>query len=297
MKTGFIGLGAMGRPMALNLLRADIPLVVHDIDRARVGELTAAGAGVAASARDVAAAANRTICMVETTEQAEDVITGPDGIMQGAGAGHLVLCMSTIDPAAALAMAARLAERRITMLDAPVSGGTGRAEAGDLTVIVGGSERDFEDCRDIFDAIGRTAFHVGPSGQGLVMKLVNNMLGITNTITLIEGLAIGAKSGLDLETMYRVIRESSGHSAAAELRVPRIINDDFAPGGTVDIVYKDQELITAHAKRIGVPVFMANVSQQVYQMARAAGLNKLDSSVVVRIYERLAGVEIVGKSG
>ena len=295
MKTGFIGLGAMGRPMALNLLRAGLPLVVHDIDRARVADLVSAGAGAASSARDVAAAAGRTICMVETTAQAEEVIAGPDGILHGAASGHLVLCMSTIDPEAARSMAGRLAERQITMLDAPVSGGTGRAEAGDLTVIVGGSEQGFEACRDIFDAVGRTAFHVGPSGQGLVMKLVNNMLGITNTITLIEGLAIGAKSGLDIETMYRVIRESSGHSAAADLRVPRIINDDFAPGGTVDIVYKDQELVTTHAKRIGVPVFMANVSQQVYQMARTAGLNKFDSSVVVRIYERLAGVDMVGK--
>ena len=295
MKTGFIGLGAMGQPMALNMRGADIPLVVHDIDEDRVKTLVTAGAVRADSAMDVARQTERTICLVETTAQAEQVIGGPGGIAEGAKPGHIVLCMSTIDPDVARTLASSLGDAGIEMLDAPVSGGTGRAAAGDLSVIVGGSEAGFAACRDIFDAVGSAAFHVGPSGQGLVMKLINNMLGITNTVTLIEGLAVGAKSGLDLQTMYDVICASSGQSAAADLRIPRIMQDDFAPGGTIDIVYKDQELVTAFAKRLGVPVFMANVSQQVYQMARSAGLNKLDSSAVVRVYERLANVEIVGR--
>ena len=295
MKTGFIGLGAMGQPMALNMRGADIPLVVHDIDEDRVKTLVTAGAVRADSAMDVARQTERTICLVETTAQAEQVIGGPGGIAEGAKPGHIVLCMSTIDPDVARTLASRLGDAGIEMLDAPVSGGTGRAAAGDLSVIVGGSDAGFAACRDIFDAVGSAAFHVGPSGQGLVMKLINNMLGITNTVTLIEGLAVGAKSGLDLQTMYDVICASSGQSAAADLRIPRIMQDDFAPGGTIDIVYKDQELVTAFAKRLGVPVFMANVSQQVYQMARSAGLNKLDSSAVVRVYERLANVEIVGR--
>lgn len=295
MKTGFIGLGAMGQPMALNMRGADIPLVVHDIDEDRVKTLVTAGAVRADSAMDVARQTERTICLVETTAQAEQVIGGPGGIAEGAKPGHIVLCMSTIDPDVARTLASRLGDAGIEMLDAPVSGGTGRAAAGDLSVIVGGSEAGFAACRDIFDAVGSAAFHVGSSGQGLVMKLINNMLGITNTVTLIEGLAVGAKSGLDLQTMYDVICASSGQSAAADLRIPRIMQDDFAPGGTIDIVYKDQELVTAFAKRLGVPVFMANISQQVYQMARSAGLNKLDSSAVVRVYERLANVEIVGR--
>ena len=150
-------------------------------------------------------------------------------------------------------------------------------------------------CKDIFEAVGKDAFHIGEHGQGLVMKLINNMLGITNTITLIEGLTIGAKSGIGLQTMLDVLRKSSGASAAVDLRVPRIIEGDFKPGGTVDIVYKDQELITAYAKQLGVPTLMANVSQQVYQMARTAGLNKEDSSAVVKIYENLADVKVVGR--
>lgn len=294
-KTGFVGLGAMGGPMALNMVKAGIPLVARDLDPAKTAALTAAGAETAGSAREVAAMCERTVCLVETTEDAERAILGPDGIAEGAGAGHVVVCMSTIDPDAARRIGGELAARGIAMLDAPVSGGTARAAAGDLAVIAGGDAETFAACRDIFDAVGSHAFHVGELGQGLAMKLINNMLGITNTIVLIEGLTLGVKAGLGLETMRDVIAASSGQSAAADFRVPRIIEGDFAPGGTIDIVYKDQELVTAYAKRLGVPVLMANVSQQVYQMARAAGLNKLDSSAAVKIYEKLADVAVVGR--
>ena len=293
--TGFVGLGAMGGPMAQNMIRAGIPLLVHDINPEQCRPLTEAGAGVADSARAVASQTERTICLVETTEQAEAVICGDNGIIEGASAGHIVVCMSTIDPVVARRMADTLAANDIRMLDAPVSGGTARAAEGTLSVIVGGDAAVFEHCRDIFDAVGAAAFHVGGQGQGLVMKLINNMLGITNTITLIEGLTIGVKSGIGLETMFEVLQASSGASAAVETRVPRIMSGDFTPGGTIDIVYKDQELVTAYAKQIGVPVLMANVSEQVYQMARTAGLNKLDSSAVVKIYEQLADVTVVGR--
>ena len=294
-KTGFIGLGAMGGPMALNMIKAGIPLVVHDIDPAKLEPLVAAGAEVASSSKAVAEACRRTICLVETTAQAESVICGADGIIEGVETGNIVLCMSTIDPLVAKRLALELNTIGATMLDAPISGGTPKAKAGTLSVIVGGDAETFAQCQDIFDAVGQHVFHIGEQGQGLVMKLINNMLGITNTITLIEGLTIGAKSGIGLQTMYDVLKVSSGDSAAVDFRVPRIMSGDFEPGGTMDIVYKDQELITAYAKDIGVPTLMANVSQQVYQMARTAGLNKLDSSAVIKIYEQLADVSVVGR--
>lgn len=294
-KTGFIGLGAMGGPMALNMIKAGIPLVVHDMDKSKTEPLAAAGAEVLTSCKAVAAASDRTICLVETTDQARSVIVGEDGIIHGAGEGQIVLCMSTIDPLAAKDMAASLNKMGVAMLDAPVSGGTHKAVDGTLTVIVGGDAEIFAKCRDIFDAVGENAFHIGEQGQGLVMKLINNMLGITNTIVLIEGLTIGAKSGIGLQTMYDVLKVSSGNSTAVDFRVPRIMEGNFEPGGTMDIVFKDQELVTAYAKQIGVPTLMANVSQQVYQMARTAGLNKQDSSAVVKIYEQLADVSVVGR--
>ncbi|MBL6601131.1 MAG: NAD(P)-dependent oxidoreductase [Alphaproteobacteria bacterium] len=294
-KTGFIGLGAMGGPMALNMLKAGIPLVVHDIDATKVDALVAAGAEKATSSKAAARDCDRVICLVETTAQATDVILGEDGIIHGVEAGNIVLCMSTIDPLVAKEIASKLNEKGVQMLDAPISGGTPKAKAGTLAVIVGGEAETFGKCRDIFDAVGEHAFHIGEQGQGLVMKLINNMLGITNTIVLLEGLTIGAKSGIGLQTMYDVLKVSSGDSAAVDFRVPRIMSGDFAPGGTMDIVYKDQELITSYAKDIGVPTFMANVSQQIYQMARTAGLNKEDSSAVIKIYEQLADVSVIGR--
>jgi len=126
------------------------------------------------------------------------------------------------------------------------------------------------------------------------MKLVNNMLIQVNRVAVAEALVMGVKAGLDPKTIYEVIRVSTGNSYAFEQGVPRILARNFAPGGTVDISYKDQELETAFAKQLGVPVLLANITQQVYQMARASGLSKEDGLTVVKLYERLAGVEIRG---
>lgn len=293
-KVGFIGLGAMGGPMAQNLVKHGFSLVVHDIDGAKVEPLRARGAVAADSAADVAAVTERTICMVETTAQAEAVIAGERGIVQRARPGHVVACMSTIDPFVVRRLGDQLAVRGIAVVDAPVSGGTERAASGELSIIAGGAADTVKACDDLFRAMGRNVFHVGGLGQGLAMKLVNNMLIQVNTVAVAEALVLGVKAGLDAKTIYDVVRVSTGTSFAFETRVPRILKRDFAPGGTVDISFKDQELETAFAKQLGVPVFLANVSQQVYQMARAAGLNKEDGSAIVKVLERLAGVTVEG---
>jgi 3-hydroxyisobutyrate dehydrogenase len=296
-KVGFIGLGAMGGPMALNLVQAGFALVVHDIDQTKTAPLRAKGAELAGTAEGVAAAVDRTIVIVETTEQAESVIAGDRGIIKGAKPGHIVLCMATIDPFAARALADRLAAQGIAMLDAPVSGGTGRAQSGELSVIVGGAADVVAKCEDLFAAMGNRTFHVGPLGNGLAMKLVNNMLVQVNTVAVAEALVLGVKAGLDPQMIYDVVRVSTGASAAWELRVPRILNDDFEPGGTIDISYKDQELETAFAKRLGVPLLLASVTQQVYQMARARGLNKQDGAAIVKVFEQMAGVTVKKGTG
>lgn len=291
-KVGFIGLGAMGGPMALNLLNAGFKLVVHDIDQTKTAPLRAKGAELAGTAEAVAAQVERTIVIVETTDQAELVIAGERGIIKGAKAGHIVLCMATIDPFAARTLADQLAVQGIAMLDAPVSGGTGRAQSGDLSVIVGGAADVFAKCEDLFKVMGSRSFHVGPLGSGLAMKLVNNMLVQVNTVAVAEAMVLGVKAGLDPQMIYDVVRVSTGASAAWELRVPRILAGDFEPGGTIDISYKDQELETAFAKRLGVPLLLANVTQQVYQMARAKGLNKQDGSAIVKVFEQMANVTV-----
>jgi 3-hydroxyisobutyrate dehydrogenase-like beta-hydroxyacid dehydrogenase len=293
---GFIGLGAMGGPMALNLVKHGFLLVVHDIDPSKAERLRTQGAAVADSPEAVAAVVGRTICMVETTAQAEAVIVGEHGIIQRARPGHIVACMSTIDPLAARRLGDTLAGRGMAMVDAPVSGGTERAASGELSIIAGGEAETVKACDDLFRAMGKNVFHVGALGQGLAMKLVNNMLVQVNTVAVAEALVLGVKAGLDPQTIFDVVRVSTGTSFAFETRVPRILERDFAPGGTIDISFKDQELETQFAKQLGVPVLLANVSQQVYQMARAAGLNKEDGSAIVKVLERLAGVTVKGRA-
>jgi len=291
---GFIGLGNMGQPMALNLAKHGFPLIVHDIDPAKVEPLRARGATVVESPEAVAKTADRTISMVETTAQAESVITGERGILGTARSGHIVISMSTIDPLVARRLADALAARGVAMLDAPVSGGTERAETGELSIIAGGDAATFEACRDLFKAMGTKIFHVGGLGQGLAMKLVNNMLVQVNMVAVAEALVLGVKAGLDPRTIYEVVRVSTGTSSAFERGAARMLARDFSPAGTVDISFKDQELETAFAKQLGAPLLLANVSQQVYQMARAAGLGKQDGTAIIQVLERLAGVKVGG---
>ena len=289
---GFIGLGAMGAGMAGNLLKAGYALVVNDIDGAKVAAMVARGAKAAATAADVARQSARTVTIVETTAQTEEVILGRDGLIAGAARGHVVAMMSTIDPHGARRIHDRLREAGIAMLDAPVSGGSARAVSGELSVIAGGDAATFESCGPMFKAMSAHQFHVGGIGQGLACKLVNNMLIQINTVAIAEAFVMGAKAGLDPKTMYDVIKVSTGASFALDARAPRMIAGDFKPGGTVDIFYKDQELETAFAKSLGVPLLLANISQQVYQMARAQGLAKEDGAAIVKVYERMAGVTL-----
>lgn len=289
---GFVGLGVMGGGMAANLLKAGHRLVAYDIDPAKNERFAGLGARIANGPAAVAHAASTMICMVETTAQAEDVILGADGLIDGCQPGDTVVCSSTIDPLAAKAMHDKLAERGVAMVDAPVSGGEVRAVSGELSIIVGGNAATVEACRPLFEAMGSAIFHMGGIGQGLAMKLVNNMLVQVGTVAVAEAMVLGAKAGLDPQAMVEVVGASSGDSVAFQMRAPRYLSGDFSPGGTIDISYKDQELETAFAKALGVPVFLAAVTQQVYQMGRAAGYNKEDGSALVKLYEQMAGVKL-----
>jgi 3-hydroxyisobutyrate dehydrogenase-like beta-hydroxyacid dehydrogenase len=290
-KVGFVGLGAMGGPMARNLLKAGVRLVVHDIDARKVQALSEAGAEVAHSPEAVAKQCGRTICMVETTTQAEEVITG---FARGAAPGHTVICMSTVDVTVLQRVGAVLAEQGIALVDAPVSGGTTGAAAGTLSVIAGGPAESFAACEDLFRAMGKNVFHMGGLGSGLAMKLINNMLLQVQVVAIAEGMVLGTKAGLDPVRMIDVLRVSTGQSMAVERSGTRMVARDFSPSGTTDISFKDQELETALAKVLGVPMLLANVTQQFYQMARAAGYGKEDGSSVVKVIEKLAGVTVGG---
>jgi 3-hydroxyisobutyrate dehydrogenase-like beta-hydroxyacid dehydrogenase len=206
----------------------------------------------------VAKQASTLICMVETTAQSEEVIMGPGGFQSEAQAGDVILSMATIDPLAVKKWYAELKPRGIDFVDAPVSGGQERAESGDLSIICGGDADVVERIKPLLDSCARQVFHMGEVGQGLAMKLCNNMLIQVGTIAVAEAMVLGAKAGLDPQQMIDVIRQSTGHSVAFEMRAPRYLSGDFEPGGTVDITWKDQTLQTDFANALGVPLFLAN---------------------------------------
>ena len=291
-KIGFIGMGMMGGGMAANLLKADFEMVAYDIDTAKNERFAGLGATIANGPAGVAQAASTVICIVETSAQVRDVVLGDGGILDGAQEGDTFICSATVDPIMVKELHDLLAEKGIKMLDAPVSGGVPRAESGDLSIICGGDADVVEACRPYFDAMSAKVFHMGGIGQGLAMKLCNNMITQVTRVVIAEAMALGAKAGLNPQEMFDVISVSTGNSATFQAAAPRMLSGDFSPGGTVDISYKDQELETGFAKALGVPMFMAAASQQVYQMGRAAGLNKYDGSSLVTLYEEMTGVKV-----
>jgi 3-hydroxyisobutyrate dehydrogenase-like beta-hydroxyacid dehydrogenase len=286
---GFVGLGAMGGPMAQNILKNGIALIAYDIDPDKNERFAGLGARIARGPADVARAASVVISMVDTTEQAETVILGPDGFSDGAQAGDVVVSMGTIDPRAIRKMHATLSDRGIEMIDAPVTGMIPGAEQGTLKAYVGGDAAALEKARPALTAMTSEIRHIGEIGQGTIMKLVNNMLAQAGRVLVVEAMVLGAKAGLDPETMIDVIGKTSGNSVIFQHAAPRLISRDFT-GIRMDITIKDLELETQVAKSLGVPLFMANVAQQVYQMGKAAGYGSEDPAAIVKVYEYLTGV-------
>jgi 3-hydroxyisobutyrate dehydrogenase-like beta-hydroxyacid dehydrogenase len=285
--TGFIGLGAMGSPMALCLLKAGIPLVVYDIDAEKSRLLGAAGARIAASPAEVAALATRIVCMVSNVAQVRAVLTGADGVMNSARAGHRIVFTGTIAPQDVTDLHAELAHAGVMFTDAPVSGGVERALAGTLAIYASGDSPAIDAFRDVFDAMGGDLFVLGKVGQGMALKLINNMLVQINTVAVAEAMTLGAGAGIDPQVIYDAVKVSTGYSVAFEMRVPRIIARDFKPGGILDISYKDQELETAYAKQLGVPMFLAPITQQIFQLGHNMGLGSEDAAAIIKVYENL----------
>jgi 3-hydroxyisobutyrate dehydrogenase-like beta-hydroxyacid dehydrogenase len=204
--------------------------------------------------------------------------------------------MSTIAPVALKRMHEKLAAKGIDLIDAPVSGMEKGAKNGTLKAFVGGDASALEKCRPVLQAMTSEILHIGPIGQGTIMKLVNNMLIEVQWIVVAEGLVLGAKAGLDPETMVDVIGNATGNSVAFQYSAPRILSRDF-DGIRMDIIYKDLELQTELAKSLNMPLFIANVAEQVYQMGRAAGLVSEDGgSAIVKVYEQMTGVSLAAST-
>lgn len=293
MQVGFIGLGVMGKPMALNLLKAGHGLTVYDIMQPAVEELVQAGASAADSPKAVAQASECVITMLPNAAIVEATFLGESGLLAGALAGQVFVDMSSVAPQTSQKMAGLAAAKGAGYVDAPVSGGAAGAAAGTLTIMAGGAQADVDAVWPLFEAMGKTIRHLGGVGAGDAVKMVNNLLLGVNMAALAEALVLGVKSGLSAETMYEAIRNSSGASYVLNAKMPNfIMKGAFAPGFAIDLQYKDLELAVQSAKAMALPLPMTGAAQQVFELARASGLGREDISSVIQVWERLAGVQV-----
>lgn len=294
---GFIGLGIMGMSMARNLIKAGYRVVAYNRTVAKAQELAREGAQAVSSPREVAQACSVVITMVTDSPDVEAVVLGPGGVIEGIGRDSVLMDMSTISPAVTRRIAARLDERGAHMLDAPVSGGSWGAVQGTLSIMVGGDKAIFERCLPIFQAMGKNIVHVGPSGMGQTTKLVNQILVVGTMNAVAEALVFAAKAGADLETTIQAV--SGGAAASWQLQNlgPRAIKGDFAPGFMVRLQQKDLRLILEAAQDMHLAMPATALVQQFYAALESMGLGQEGTQALIKVHERLAGVEArVGKS-
>jgi len=290
-RIGFVGLGIMGAPMSRHLLDAGHAVTVWNRTASRTQPLVGAGATPGESSADVAAHSDITITMVSDSQDVEEVIAGPDGIIEGVTPGSVVIDMSTISPATSRGLAARLAERDVQMLDAPVTGGSTGAENATLSIFVGGDTATFERCLPVFQVLGKAVTHMGPSGSGHTAKLANQILGAGCMIGVAESLVFARKAGLDLRKFLNAAKDGAGGSWHLANMAPLIFDGDFSPGYMVRHHQKDLRLIHEVGGEIGVALPMAGIVQQLYRALQAEGGEELGHHALVRIIEKLAQTE------
>ncbi len=290
---GFVGLGAMGGPMARNLLKAGFRLRVHDLAAERVGPVAAAGAEARPSPREVARDADAVITMLPDSPDVEAVLLGPDGVAAGARAGSYVVEMSTIDPSVSRRVGGALRERGIRFVDAPVGRTSAHAEAGTLLIMVGGEPADVAAVEPLLRAMGSDVVHCGPPGSGITMKVVNNYLSCAASVLTAECLVLGVKAGLALETMLQVMQGTAARTAHLEMTYPaKAFRGDFTPGFLIDLAHKDLGLALRLGAEERTPLAMGAAAREVYSAARARGKGRLDYTGIITLLEEMAGVEV-----
>ena len=289
MDVGFIGLGLMGRPMALNLIKAGHRVHVWSRRRESMQPLLDAGAGDCASAAEVARPASITISMVADAPDVEQVTLGPDGVADGARAGHIHIDMSTIAPAAAQSIATRLAARGIVALDAPVSGGEPGAIAATLTIMVGGEAEAFERVQPLFEAMGKSITRIGEAGAGQVAKACNQIITGVGVASVAEALNFAAKSGVDGAKVREALLGGFAFSRILENHGQRMLARNFKPGFKAWMHQKDVRIVMDEAHRLGLALPTAAATMQLFNAMAGSGLGEDDSVALLKLLERMSG--------
>jgi 2-hydroxy-3-oxopropionate reductase len=296
-KVGFIGLGAMGRPMAHNLVKKGFHLTVFDIAAERMGSLTAMGAEGATSCREVAEKCPVVITLLPASAHVREAVLGSKGVADGIQRGSVLIDMSTIDPLTSREIATILGEKGAEMLDAPVARGVPAAVAGTLVIYVGGKKEVFERRRGILAAMGTDIYYVGDIGSGEVVKLVNNLMVAVTTCALAEAMVLGVKAGVQPDILFEALSSGSGNSFVLQNHYQNaVMKGKFEEGVfPVDYMLKDLDLALSTGTKLRIPLHFAALSAQQYIAAGASGESKKYHPAVIRPLEKLAGVEVRGK--
>jgi 3-hydroxyisobutyrate dehydrogenase len=275
--------------MTANLLKAGFAVTVWNRTASRAQPLAELGAGVAGSPAEVARESEVTISCVSDTPDVLQVALGDDGVIHGAQPGSVYIDCSTISPDATRDIASALAAKDVAMLDAPVSGGDVGAQAGTLAIMVGGDAAVFERCLPVLQAMGRTIVHVGPSGNGQVVKLCNQAAGALNLVAAAEAVAIARRSGVDPMKMLEVVTAGAAGSWMLSNLAPRAVNQDFAPGFMVELMQKDLRLVMETGMKTGTPLPGVAVAQQLFRVLEARGRGRDGMQAMVDALAILAG--------
>ncbi len=292
---GYIGLGLMGKPMARNLLKAGYSVTVFNRSRPSMEELDKEGASLADSSREVAERSEIIFMCVPDSEDVIKVVTGPDGILEGLKPGSVVVDMSTISAIVSQDIAKTVAEKGSEFLDAPVSGGDKGAIEGILSIMVGGAEEAFNRCLPMFEVMGKTITHMGPSGCGSVTKLANQIVAAVTWQGIAEGMSLGAKAGIDPAKLHQALSAGAARCWALEVRVPLVLEGDFKPGFKAKHQFKDMGHALSAGRSFGVPLHAASLVHDLFKILTEKGGGEMDVSALVTVQEEMAATEIRAK--
>ncbi|WP_338451271.1 2-hydroxy-3-oxopropionate reductase [Niallia oryzisoli] len=289
---GFIGLGIMGKPMALNLIKAGHTLTINDLNQDAVKTVVEAGATAAATAKEAAEKSEIIITMLPASKHVQSVVLDENGILAGAKEGSIIIDMSSITPTVSKQLAEEAAKKGVGFLDAPVSGGEPGAINGTLAIMVGGKEEVFESAKPVLYDMGKAVTLVGDSGCGVTAKLANQIIVNLNIAAMSEALVLAAKAGIDIAKMYEAIRGGLAGSAVLDAKVPLILERNFVPGGTMAINMKDITNVMETAHDIDVPLPLSSQLLEIFHALKADGKIMDDHGGIVQYYEKLANVVV-----
>ena len=292
MKVGFIGVGFMGKHMARHIIEGGHELTIYDISETAAKDLVDLGAKWANSPSIVATNSEVIFTSLPTPQDVEQVVIGEGGLLDGAIEGTTFFDLSTTDPETITRISESTSQKGVTLLDAPVSGGTTGAEDGTLCVMVGGDKSKYDKYKSVLDLIGTQVVYCGNLGAGAVCKIVNNLIGMTLGVVLSEAFSLGVKAGVDPMTLYNAVSMSSGETRQMHTFPTGLFEGNFEPGFKLDLGSKDVGLATNLGRSLRVPMEVSNLVHQKYVEAQNKGWGGQSTTAIAKLQEERAGVEI-----